>query len=654
MRKLLPVFVAICVVASTVAVVPAAAASNPLPQSDDDVFEASSGDSYSVNAWERGVFPLRVSPSDNAVSVQNPDIQVKGTGVGEKSLGKNQMLVFNPGTQITLTFDADRAVSGELNDESIQVIAARVTGGEGDGIPNTFSDALNLITQENANENASFEYVNNNNGKVELDRDGANTSITYTPDQAGHYVFFAVTSDGNNGVDISSGEMSVQDDITVVGADAVPVQEGSPSQVSATTNNPDPGDTINFDVDVNSQLAGNDVTHVMAVYKQDTFTGSSHKIVVDSSQLDSDFDLQQDSTFRHSIARVDGVATIEDGASINGIELADGTVSRSVGAGAMIDFIAENLSTTAPTTTPEDSTVLNASIDADVSTDGDTTLEIQTKDDWETGTYRYVYLGTIESDKTAVSTATGTIGIGTGGGGGGGGGGGPSAPSDDDDDDDAEEDVGTAEPDDGTTPGEAVSARVTTQLGEDGTATANLANGTSVTEVQISNPGASGNVTVEEVTDLPEGTPEPPNRRVATVDISAPNPPEGSTATVRVSVRASNLPDDVTPNELVISHYINGAWRDLETSVVSGDDTVVVEAQTDSFSPFAVTYQQQTATPEPTTTTAADTTTEPPTTTAVDTTTSATTTDTGTPGFGFAVTLTALAAAALLAVRRKQ
>ncbi|MGQ4557358.1 CARDB domain-containing protein [Halobellus sp. GM3] len=146
-----------------------------------------------------------------------------------------------------------------------------------------------------------------------------------------------------------------------------------------------------------------------------------------------------------------------------------------------------------------------------------------------------------------------------------------------------------------------VANRVTTQIGADGTATADLTDGVSVSQVQISNPGASGEVTVEELTDLPEGTPEPTRSRIATVDISAPDPAEGSTATVRVSVRESALPDDVTPNELVVEHYINGQWRDLETTVVSSNGDVVVEAETDGFSPFAVTYQQQTPTPEPVT-----------------------------------------------------
>ncbi|MFC6874534.1 PGF-CTERM sorting domain-containing protein [Halobellus marinus] len=153
-------------------------------------------------------------------------------------------------------------------------------------------------------------------------------------------------------------------------------------------------------------------------------------------------------------------------------------------------------------------------------------------------------------------------------------------------------------------------------------------------------------MTVEEINDLPEGTPEPPGRtRAATVDISAPDPTDG-TATVQINVRRASISDDVDPSGLTINHYIDGEWREFETTVDStSSDQIVVEAQTDRFSPFAVTYQQQTVTPEPTTDTP-----EPDTDTA---TARQTTTDTGTPGFGIVVAIIALLAAALLAARRR-
>ncbi|WP_313688458.1 hypothetical protein [Halobellus marinus] len=138
-------------------------------------------------------------------------------------------------------------------------------------------------------------------------------------------------------------------------------------------------------------------------YKQDTDRNSEHTIKIEEDELGQNFDLQNNSTFETSIAKVDGVADIDDGASVNGVELSDGKVSRTVGAGAMIDFIAEDLTTSAPDVDRSGATtVLNASVRADVDTNGNKQLTIETNSDWETGTYRYVYLDALENNKSAL------------------------------------------------------------------------------------------------------------------------------------------------------------------------------------------------------------------------------------------------------------
>lgn len=171
----------------------------------------------------------------------------------------------------------------------------------------------------------------------------------------------------------------------------------------------------------------------------------------------------------------------------------------------------------------------------------------------------------------------------------------------------------------------------TAQIDANGSATVDLTEGEGVESVSVSSPGASGDVTVTELSAPPEGVSEPSGTSVAMVDISAPNPSEGS-ATVQISVRQSALPDGVSASDLGITHYTDGAWQDLDTSVASSDGPIVLEAQVSSFSPFAVTAQDQaTAT---STQTATDTVTE--TTGPTDTETTAPTDD-GEGGGGFPV-----------------
>lgn len=196
------------------------------------------------------------------------------------------------------------------------------------------------------------------------------------------------------------------------------------------------------------------------------------------------------------------------------------------------------------------------------------------------------------------------------------------------------------------------------QFDADGRANVTLTGGGAVSRVEISAPNATGEVTVEELPDLPEGVSEPPGQRVAAVNISVPNQTTGSAA-VRISMQATALPKNATAADLTISHYKNGTWRDLPTTVVSSDGTVIVEASVTSFSPFAVTYQQQQTT---TTTATTTTTTTTATTTTITTTPAEAVTPTGTPtatqgdgsGFGVAVALVALLAAALLALYRRE
>ncbi|WP_311173112.1 choice-of-anchor D domain-containing protein [Halobellus ordinarius] len=223
---------------------------------------------------------------------------------------------------------------------------------------------------------------------------------------------------------------------------------------------------------------------------------------------------------------------------------------------------------------------------------------------------------------------------------------GPSGPSGGDDDDAP---AATETP---GAPSEPVSATV--DLDETGSATVELSGSTGATGASVTVPETTGQTTIEELPDPPADTPETIGQYVTGVDIEAPDPPAGQTATVTITVSQDRLDElGVAADQLTIEHYRDGAWQQLETNVQSTGEEVTVSAPVTGFSPFAVTYQQQTATSEPgTDTPEPDTDTPEPDTDTPEPDTQ-TTTDTGTPGFGIVVAIIALLAAALLAVRRR-
>jgi PGF-pre-PGF domain-containing protein len=246
------------------------------------------------------------------------------------------------------------------------------------------------------------------------------------------------------------------------------------------------------------------------------------------------------------------------------------------------------------------------------------------------------FAGNTATDTVTVNVQSGGGGGPTGPGGGGGGGG-------DGDDPDV-----TAVPD---TP-QPVSATV--DLDETGSATVDLSGGTGATSVSVNVPDTTGQVNVQELPSPPTDVPAPTGQYVSGVDIDAPDPPEGQTATVTLTISQSRLDDlGVTADDLVIQHYTDGAWQELETTATESGNQVTLSAPVTGFSPFAVTTREQVTTTAP-----PETTTAPPgTTTTSDTTTSLTDTPQESDGLGFLpviVVIVALLAAAGYLIYRQQ
>jgi len=189
--------------------------------------------------------------------------------------------------------------------------------------------------------------------------------------------------------------------------------------------------------------------------------------------------------------------------------------------------------------------------------------------------------------------------------------------------------------------------------------------GVSVDWIMLRNESATGNITVTEDTVIPNSATSSHGDVVSSFSIDVPDTESDSQAKMAVSVPTS---ETTGVENLTVEHYDseNDTWTILETAVVSSNETVMLEAEVDGFSLFAVTeYQEptvgsptmtpsetptepteepETATPESGTSTPETSTTPPATTPATE----------DQAGFGPLVGLLALVIGTLLAIQRRE
>jgi len=374
-----------------------------------------------VEVWEDSIFTLRHDFEDAQTSVETGNIRA-GLGSGpdapDTSLNRNNIGIRNAGESVTLRFTNRTALSSkDIADSEVQLIAAKVTG-SGEPVT-TFSEAVDLISQENANDNATFENVPIENTSLQ----GGETTFEHTGN-AGHYVYFLVdTDDGRFGVD--SGVISKEDTPRIIGVEQITFQRDSPTSVNAPAT-ASPGEDMQFEIDTSEEFSSDEgsVTHTVLVYDRSKFTdfgqGYFSVQVKDRSRIDSDFNLSEDAELLHEIDEVNGEANVEEGIEVNGIDISDGQVSRAISLGQVVDFVAEDLDANEPSNTINvdetgEDVRLDASVTALAERDRDETINVRAGSDdgpdWETGEYRYVYIGALDDNSSAVTTSTGTISI---------------------------------------------------------------------------------------------------------------------------------------------------------------------------------------------------------------------------------------------------
>jgi hypothetical protein len=408
-RRGVAVLLTVLVVGSVVGVPlssqPTAAQSSEPPGviPDGQKFNASTN----VDVWERSILTTRAEFDGSATEVPIGSLQARLEPVsGDVGVRTGEVGVVGADQQISVTFDQSGASSSLVEGEPGELVVARL--GRSGEVPTTFEGLIDTLNESNANQNATFVR------EEDFTFDGSGTKeITFDQGPGQYVVFFNVKNKtGDTGLEISNGDISANSDVTVVGFDQITVQR-EPATVASPAS-AEPGDEITFQVDSSEAFAGSsDVTHVLMVYNDDTFDDPSQSrftLVTDEADVDRNFNLSN-STLEHTIGETTGVAEVEDGVSVNNIDLSDGRVSRTVALGAVVDFVAEDLQGNPPRTKREGNTELFASMRGVAKTGPRRTISVETFGNWSSGTYRYLYVGTLESNGSAVSTDTGTIEI---------------------------------------------------------------------------------------------------------------------------------------------------------------------------------------------------------------------------------------------------
>jgi PGF-pre-PGF domain-containing protein len=596
---------------------------NPPPESD--VFEVSD----SVSAWERAVFPLRADTSDAAYKIRNAEWRVVDADGNEENLNKDPLAVYDPEEPITFTFNDSRADYAGLAGEDVEIVRARMEVASDAGVPASFSDALDQVTQANANENASFTHIEES---ASLDGEGELT-FEDTPSRSGHYLYFvAVNETGEDGFTVTSGDIGVDGNVTIVGMDQVLVRKGSGS-VDAPGNVTN-GTDVEFDVDAGTDIQGTDIKQAVVLYDNDTFFSQSFVYNI-TADIDDEFDLAQDSTLESPIDDVNGVGRMEDPIRELGVDISDGTVSGPTGVGAIMDFIGEEASTDVPAVdTSDGDVVLDGSATGINSTARDTNITVETFGNWSTGDYRYVYVAVGKNSREMV-TQTGVINITakeeTDGGSDGGGDDGGTQPPDDGDDTPPDDGGGTAPPgggggggtappgdgggggggDGGTDPprqpavieppltrtGNTVIATVPSVAANQSVAldialsVATDRGGITVERLEVSPPTAVTNLTARVTTggEPPSDTPSL-DRAAAlgyvTVDLENVTDADSTPGTFEFTVSQALLDEEgVDPEDIVMYRFTDGGYVPVETTHQGGNR---FQARTPGFSTFAV------------------------------------------------------------------
>lgn len=581
--------------------------------------------SDNVEIWQRAPLPLRLDTADAAKTIQGGavDISIQELSTGPVPARKSKLGIYQPDQPVTATF---KSVSGAgtntFNGNDTQVVIARLepnssvvdgssTDAAMDMLPTTLDGAQELLTSENANENATF-WVKNT-GQI---TDGSISPEVQFP-KAGAYVIFLATGNAFDAPE-TGGDLSVNGETTIVGMDAA-VVESSAASVSPPSDAVAPGNNATFTIDT-----GPGKTNVSVLLYRTSTVANSETVVRVTEPIDSSLNAS-DITIEHSISELNGVARFNGPVTVFGTTFGDNRTSGSVSvAGTIERAIAEANASSDQTISEPTTEVLNppgdtldGSIVGLANVTGTVTVNVETLGNWSTGDYTWV-VATGSSSAGTLQTATGSLTIQTPSSGGGGDEDGdfwvPPSDGDDDDEPSGPPEEPPQEPPvntpriDGAGPG----SSVTEQAGRVNITLVSAApnravqvqipvnetevdtGGFAVSGVNLSfTQNTSGSITVNPVT-TPPAPPVSQTSDLGYFEITHTVTNENvSGATYEFVVSKQQLEArGLAPGDVALYRYEDNGWRELDTRMIGETNTTVrYEAESPGLSLYAISKQ---------------------------------------------------------------
>lgn len=366
-----------------------------------------------VSVWVRAPLALDVDEvlyADGSTTNTYVDLPTVTVAEGEDGTPieyeKDRLPFFEEGKTITATLSASGtgAQGDALDGQNITYVAIRA----GDNVPDV----------EDADSIDDIEDLLNQNGTLkgqivaETDSFDTNDEIEFTPNESGQYALVAVTPDdgdgGISGPTGARGDLSLDGNVTIVGADFVDVREGDPD-VTVDANAGGTGANVTFDVNTTSSFAGDDVVHTVLVFEEDKLAGETFNVIVNESnesvlvetpvksvrgiaRTSPDTDDADFPTIPRIQTTVLGV-TVDSGDNITTADDAYALGEKTLG------YINESDKVTVVTT---GDTVINGSSTTVV--DGaETTVDVGTLQEWPAKNYTYFYVGISANDSRTVA-----------------------------------------------------------------------------------------------------------------------------------------------------------------------------------------------------------------------------------------------------------
>lgn len=536
--------------------------------------------------WDRAVLPFRTSPEGAATTVDNQNVfvNIKSETTGNVPLNKQKLAIYSPHATVKLNLRSGVTGAGTeaFNGHDTKLLVAKIDGK--DSVTNSLSSSdtseamdepMDLINGQKNTDGVTYDLKDI--GSVE---DGS-VSTEYGLTGAGEYAFFLVSNgDDGNGFVVQDGELSVTGDAKVLGVDAA-VAHQRPSHITATSETVERGDSIEFDV---SDSSSEQLEHTVILYNAQTFKNSRSVLSID----EMDGSISGDKVrFERSIDEVNGVVRTDDEQKSS--DMSSDEVSTDFG--GLTGLVESESNAEVEDASPGTHVVLDASMTAKQSS-GQTTIRVDTLENWATGHYRWTHI-TTDADGTIVSSETGTVAVtkassgtppesdndGEDSSSGGGGGGGVSAGG--------SADISSSSP-------QSAEVKISQDREDDRYRLkfddhTPSRNGVELNELTLQMREYIGGFSVRAsiVDDIPSDVSQPPTQTAGYISIET----GARESTFDEGIFRFTLSDErldalgVSPDAVTLYRYHNGKWRALETSHIENNR---FKAKTPGFSYFAI------------------------------------------------------------------